>query len=55
MLPDIALVFAIGEPKRWENIPGHSTGDYLMFALSCVLGLTMGWASINAQQYVTAT
>ena len=55
VLPDIALVFAIGEPRKWDNLQGHPAGDYLMFALSCVLGLTMGWASINAQQYVTAT
>jgi len=34
---------------------GHHWGDYAMFFLTCGLGLVMGWASINAQQYVTAT
>jgi len=53
-------------PKHDENVtqlaldhPGvhltHPWTDYAMFVLTCGLGLVMGWATINAQQYVTAT
>lgn len=53
LFPDAVFALGIGEHHEWGSLFGRSVSAYLMFALSCILGLVMGWASINAQQYVT--
>ena len=41
---------------RWHDPEGpDSWTAYLYLALSCVVGVCIGWAGVNAQFYLTAT
>lgn len=53
LIPGSILMASVQEPQNWHRLGGHSVGAYLMLSLSCLVGLVMGWSSINAQQYVT--
>lgn len=58
LLPEAAMLILSREPERWiERLQSHSVDavDWAMLAMSCVLGLAIGWANINAQQHITAT
>lgn len=43
------------EYTMWPSFLGRSQSAYLLLFLSCVAGVAIGWAAINAQFYVSAT
>ena len=58
LLPEAAMLFLSREPQQWAaQLRAHPADavDWALLAMSCVLGLAIGWASINAQQHITAT
>lgn len=48
-------LFALREEDEWPVMSEKRPIDWIVLALSAVVGLAIGWAGINLQQYVSAT
>ena len=55
LLPTAILAYALGEHEKWGQLQGLDNASWAVLLASCVNGVAISWAGINAQGYVTAT
>lgn len=55
LLPLALLCCAFGEPNTYGTSMPHDMGPWLLLLSSAAFGTVMGWSSLNAQQYISAT
>ena len=49
------MVLAFGEHHHWHTIAHWTGGEWAYVATGCALGTAIGWAALNATQYISAT
>lgn len=53
--PLALLICAFREPGTYSTTMPHAMGPWLLLFSSAAFGTVMGWSSLNAQQYISAT